>query len=435
MVACAIETAIHDNHHHTVEAARVSLRAFPYPYRAALAICSDIDLTRTVEEFLEIQQFLNTKQQTSMGEGVGLEIGNSFYFYDEDGEVSYFTHEKRVQPVILDLIQAGYLDCLHTYGDQANSREQILRALDVLNEAGGKVDVWVNHHGARSCISQKFEYFFGECAGDKPSSDVYHTDVTVKYGIRFAWVGATTRIIGQSARVTSPSSSVFNRQYPIRSSMSVAREWWKRMMGGRGDERFVMHHENLLAQPLALRDGQTIYEFMRYCNHPISVSLGATSHGLSYAISKQALEQLKAVEGYMIVYSHLGKNKEFSQVIAPDTQAALRHLEAEYRAGNIQVLTTSRLLNYHINHDYLVWTVDQDDQHVRIMIESVDDPVFGRVVPSAQQLQGITFYVPDSSLTDIYIQGIRLKDIQRNPADHTGSESVTIPFTRLTYPY
>ena len=39
----------------------IGLRKFPYPYKAALSICSDIDGTSTVEEFLEIQEFLNTK--------------------------------------------------------------------------------------------------------------------------------------------------------------------------------------------------------------------------------------------------------------------------------------------------------------------------------------------------------------------------------------
>ena len=66
-----------------------AVRHLPYPYRAALTICSDIDDTQNTADFLEIQRFLNTKQQTSMGEGLGLEIGNSFYFYDDDGYFSF----------------------------------------------------------------------------------------------------------------------------------------------------------------------------------------------------------------------------------------------------------------------------------------------------------------------------------------------------------
>ena len=50
----------------------ISQRKIPYPYKAALAICNDIDNTNTLQEFLTIQEFLNTKNQTVMGEGIGL---------------------------------------------------------------------------------------------------------------------------------------------------------------------------------------------------------------------------------------------------------------------------------------------------------------------------------------------------------------------------
>lgn len=53
-----------------------------------------------------------------MGEGIALEIGNSFYFYDKNGEVSYFGHDRHAERVIVDLIRAGYIDCLHSYGDR-----------------------------------------------------------------------------------------------------------------------------------------------------------------------------------------------------------------------------------------------------------------------------------------------------------------------------
>ena len=36
----------------------VNLRRFPYPYKAGLAICSDIDGTTTLDRFLGIQEFL-----------------------------------------------------------------------------------------------------------------------------------------------------------------------------------------------------------------------------------------------------------------------------------------------------------------------------------------------------------------------------------------
>lgn len=414
----------------------VTLRRFPYPYRAALAICSDIDETKTAEELLEIHRFLNTTQPTSMGEGVGLEIGNSVYFYDGKREVSYFTQGEETRSLLVDLIQAGYIDCLHSYGDVAFTRDQIERALDVLHRLDCKLDVWTNHYGSRTNVSDKFEYFFGECCGDVPGAEVYHTDITLDYGIRFAWVGASTRLVGQSPANPVPlHTRVFDPQYPRQSCINLAKEMRKKFLGRLGDERFVLLSRNQLIQPLPLRDGRTVYEFIRYCNHPVSVSRGATSRGLAYAISARALAHLKASQGYMIVYTHLGKNKDCNQVIAPESQDALRNLAREQDAGNIYVTTTSKLLNYHHACEHLEWSYQQVQGQTRIFIEALNDPVIDGWPVTPRQLQGLTFYVPDRNAAAIYLQGVELTTLQRNPADHTGTESVSIPLSRLSFPY
>jgi len=415
---------------------KVWVRRFPYPYRAALAICSDIDETKTTEEFLEIQRFLNTKNVTTMGEGVGLEIGNSFYFYDKDGEFSYFCYDERAKRVIIDLIRAGYIDCLHSYGDGATSRDEILRALEALDRSNCKLDVWVNHHGAPSNFSRKFEYMFGRCRGDDPSSNVYHADVTFEYGIRFVWLGATTRVIGQSP-TSSPSSlsTVYDPQYPLRSCANMLKEIGKRHLGRWGDERFIIHRLNQMTRVTQLQDERRVHEFIRYCNHPLSIPQGATSRGLAYAISRHSLEHLKAVQGFMIVYTHLGKNSDCQQVIAQETQEALRDLERECRDGEIYVTTTSKLLNYYHIYRHLVWSHQQEEGRMQIMIDHLDDPVFGQLHPTVQQLQGLTFCVPDSSRVEVYVRGVELKHIQRNPANDLGVESVMIPLTHLSFPY
>jgi len=402
-----------------------------------VAICSDIDDTRSTEEFLEIQRFLNTKKTTSMGEGVGLEIGNSFYFYDEDGGFSYFSHDGHAKRVIIDLIRAGYIDCLHSYGDATRRRDNILRALDVLDREDCKLDVWVNHYGARNNLSRKFEYSLGECRGDDSSSNVYHADVTLQYGIRFAWVGGITRVIGQSPTTNSLQSlsTVFDSRYPLRSWVSTMKEIGKRAFGTWGDERYAIHGLNELTGVMQLGDGQKVHEFIRYCNHPTGIRPGATSRGLGYVISRRALERLKGVQGFTIVYTHFGQNSDCRQVIASETQEALRNLEREYRAGEIYVTTTSKLLNYYHACKYLVWSHQQKEERTQITIDYLDDPVFGPLHATVQQLQGLTFYVPDSRRVDVYLRGIELKGIQRNPADDCGVESVTMPLTHLGFPY
>ena len=58
--------------------AEIGLRKFPYPFKAALTIASDIDETKNVDKFLEIQEFLNTKNITAMGKGVGRKLAIVF---------------------------------------------------------------------------------------------------------------------------------------------------------------------------------------------------------------------------------------------------------------------------------------------------------------------------------------------------------------------
>jgi hypothetical protein len=53
------------------------LRRFPYPYKAALSITSDIDCTDTCEQYNKIQSFMN--------EDVGIKFTNTFYpFHDQE---------------------------------------------------------------------------------------------------------------------------------------------------------------------------------------------------------------------------------------------------------------------------------------------------------------------------------------------------------------
>jgi hypothetical protein len=59
---------------------RVTQRRFPYPYKATLAICSDVD-GMAAARFKRIHRFLNTRTKNipHYGDGLGLDIGDSFF--------------------------------------------------------------------------------------------------------------------------------------------------------------------------------------------------------------------------------------------------------------------------------------------------------------------------------------------------------------------
>ena len=92
--------------------------------------------------------------------------------------------------------------------------------------------------------------------------------------------------------------------------------------------------------------------------------------------------------------------------------------------------TTCKLLNYFRNYHCVGWNPQLENGWTRI-----EDPVFGNINAISHQLQGLTFYVDDSSKAEIYVADVEVRDLQRNPAHDSGRESVTMPFTRLRFPY
>ena len=111
-------------------------RPFPHPCKAALAICSDLDETPDADTYFELMRFLNTTGETSMGPGVGLEIGNSIYFDMPPGHFSYWNTSEENRERIRVLIRSGHIDCLHSFGDLATTRAHAVRALEELEQIG-----------------------------------------------------------------------------------------------------------------------------------------------------------------------------------------------------------------------------------------------------------------------------------------------------------
>jgi len=245
---------------------KVALRKFPYPYRAAMTICSDIDGTTTKEEFLEIQKFLNTKEETSMGEGVGLEIGNSFVMYAPPTcAFSYFSGNPGSAQIIGKFIKAGYIDFLHSYGEKDNfTRKDAIKAIEELNNNQYKVDVWVDH--AKTPDNLGDDRTFG--LGDHPGSIAYHSDLTLAYGIKFVWLGRVTTVIGQSVPITLKTfSSVYDSRHPVQSLINMGKEFAKNVLAVLGNKKYAMHKNYDLVRIAKLDDGQKAYEFLRFDNY------------------------------------------------------------------------------------------------------------------------------------------------------------------------
>ena len=411
----------------------IALRKLPYPFKAALSISNDIDNTETLEEFIEIQKFVNTKETTKMGKGIGLEIGSGFFFHEPPGNaIYYFDADRNVSKTIIRFIKAGYIDFIHSFGKKENfTREDAITAIRELKKFDCKINVWIDH--TRSIDNLGNDRTFGE--GDHPDSAAYHADLTLDYGIKYVWLGRVTMIAGQSVPINLLTfTNIFDFEHPFHSFVNVGKELGKNILATFGNKKYALHEENDLVKITTLDDNQKVYEFMRFDNFWRGVGTGADAKGLAYSISKKTLNRLKENEGFMIVYTHLGRNSGCSQYLCKETQDALKNLANEYRTGNIYVTTTSKLLKYYIVHRYLVWSYEAANGQVKITISKVDDPIFGEFTPKVSQLAGITFYVPDKDNARIFIKKKEIINFKKNRPDDTGRESITLPLRFLKYP-
>ena len=318
----------------------LELRRVPYPFQAVLAICSDLDETPDGHAYLEIMRFLNTTADTSMGPGVGLEVGNSLYFDMPPGQFSYRNTDEAGREMVRALIRSGHIDCLHSYGDLATTRNDARRALDELAARDCRLEVWVDHGAAAS----NFGADIMQGHGDEPGHAAYHADLTVGYGIQYVWRGRVTSVIGQDA--APRLSGIFSPRHPLLALRTLAKELAKQTLAGRGNEKYAMHATNGVLRPVQLRDGSAVYEFLRSNPHWGGISAGDTAQGVGAVLSDSFLKHLVERQGVCVLYTHLGKTRDPRVPFGAATRAGFRRLAEASRHGEVLVTTTRRLLGY-----------------------------------------------------------------------------------------
>jgi len=353
-----------------------------------IAICSDLDETPDRNVYLEIARFLNTTRPTAMGPGVGLEVGNSIFFMMPPGQFSYFSTDDAGRDMVRALINSGHIDCLHSYGDHAQTRRHAELILAELDKHGCNLKVWVDHSKAPT----NFGPDIMRGAGDVVGSEAYHADLTSNYGIRYIWRGRTTAITGQNTPLTTRSlSTILNLRHPVGSVRTTAKQAIKIWLGRRAHQQWDMHAANRVYRASELRDGRRVWEFMRCNPYWGGPGLGDTAAKIPEVLTPKMLRALTQREGMCILYTHLGKVLDAKRPFGEATRAAFIRLAAMHRAGAIQVTTTHRLLRYLSAREHVRFQVSREAQHTTVFIRSVDDPVIGSYLPSSDDLIGLTF--------------------------------------------
>lgn len=405
----------------------VSLRLLPYPYKAAYALCSDLDDIETVEEMETIHKIIVDE--------IGLKIGDTFWMYNELTEMAknpnfsvednskYFSGDPYFGISCFDgldsiksnsfnfienLINKKQIDCLHSYGHFTTGtfeRRYAKKAIELLRHNNMCVDVFVNHGGAENGNNMGPEAYH---LGDNPKAKEYHSDITLDYGVKFLWSGNMTHCIGQDGDFSLESFIKNNIEYlqdVIRSGEAL------------------YDHSDELLNVRTLNDGRKIFDFVRYINRWGQEEV-TDERSFHKQMNEDVINTLIENGGFLIQYTHLGDNDGYPY-ISEKTRETLEILKTKEISKELLVLPTSEMLNYYVKYKYLQWNFIEEKDKIKINIQSIKNEVEGEYIPSLEDLSELTFYYEGDKNIEVYLVEKKI-NVKFNLADFSGRKSVTI---------
>ena len=398
----------------------VSLRRYPYPYRAMLAICSDLDETPNKDIYFETARYLNTIEETLLGKGVGLEVGNTIYFDMPEHNFSYTNTDDDGRQKIHQLIDSGHIDCLHSFGDFVKTRSSIEKYWNIIQSGQRNIEVWVDHAQAPTNLDN--DIMQGQ--GAEKDKEAYHSDLTAQSGtLKFIWKGRVTSCVAQN--VKRSYRAIFNPKHVKTSIKTIVIEFIKGWFARFGSEKYAMHKNNKVLRKSTLVDSTEVNEFMR-CNPAWGgVSCFDQARGVHHVLTKKVLDTLVDKEGCSILYSHLGKVHSVTEPFTNETRQAFELLADYQNNHKILTTTTRRLLGYNRTFEELNFTVRNvgDETHIYLSTEY-----------SIEDLYGLTWYVEKPEQVKLYVNKELFNEIIINQPDMTGKPSISIKWHTLTFP-
>jgi hypothetical protein len=389
------------------------LRSVPYPYKAAIAITSDIDCTDSIEKYLAIHHFMDKK--------VGIPYSNTFFPYHDEKKFSLFSAGQKEKELIVEHIRRGYIEAIHSFGEiEFFERENAYNAIKFLAQNNCYLKMWIDHADAASNLC-KYRY---NGKGDLKKEKEYHLDLLLEYGIRYVWTERLTNIIGQEKPLKfSHLLQMIDRRKTIKSLKEMCKTAGKIVLSFCGYPKYNYFARNQLFYTAKMKDDNYIYEFVRFNNHYSGAAVGDTFEDLWYLISERTIKKLMHNGGFSIVYTHLGKRFGLESEHGKKTVEALKNLKRYSDKKEVLILTAKNLLDYAVRLKSLNWFYDFKNEELEIHIDSIDDALNGSYLPSPKDLNGITFYTDQKA--NVLLNQKKL-DVTYNSADHTGIRSITI---------
>lgn len=399
------------------------LRSWPYPFQAGLTISNDAEFM-SLEFFEELMAFLNTENQTTLGQGLGIEVTSSVFHFSPnsynfsifdgalpDAQLSQNAHR------IDEYLRAGWIDTLHAYGDFDHvggfERAHAVRCVEHLKKIGVSVNVFTNHGGIQNIqnVGRDASYH----RGDHKGHSAYHTDLWKEMGIRYVWTDSMV-----THRLKPLSLTIRQRLSSVRRSLTR----------NRAAEYFKTQDSGVL-KTVQLNDELHVDAFRRFRGTEVNApNLSSWAYQLAQ-IPWQ--EFYRNCEG-LVLYQHFGVLHRINGRCTAATIQAIkerpevyiapfRFLAREYKEGRLWVAGCARFLNYLKMRDEIKFICGEDG-FVRLQLnESFLNPQVA--------LQGLTIYIDPTNFRGLLFRGAEIP-VQFNGPDYTGRYSVTVPIQQLT---
>lgn len=389
------------------------VRPLPYPFKGALALSYDIEFTQ-LPFFEALMRFVNTTDQTPLGQGVGLELTSSMFFFSPpERTMTYFAGLETGATYgpdrtrLVEYLQASLIDTNHAFGDFNGCggfvRDHALRSYDELGELGVSLPVFTNHGSVDNWQNLGLDAPYHQ--GDRVGSVPYHADLLASHGVRYVWTDTA-------------------RDEPVRPAEGP-REWWRWRL-----ER--PRRPRSLQFPVQLGDGSSFVGFMRLRG---TVSAPPDLSSLPTQLGHIDWEAMYRRSGAVVLYQHFGvlahpptgEVPSSVEAVASDSRrylAPFRFLAEENGAGRLWVPSAGRLLRYL----EVVGSVRVSTEHdQRGSFISVLGPAWLR----PEDLGGVTFLVsPELSNSEVRLAG-RVLEVVRHPNHEAGYACVSVPLAPL----
>lgn len=401
---------------------KISIRKYPYPYRAAFSFCNDCDLM-TPERYIFLKDLFINFPQSSQRAAKGLPYQESFFVFNQNpyhpDQLCFETHTD----LLSSDIEQGYTSILHSWGDfnfnPSFKKADAIRGFQLLNKLKRKPIIWVNHGTPHNLQNIGHTQGFGDLPGYTDGSgryydlSEYHLDITRNLGIEYYWLGELTQTVPQEIKT---SYKMAKETVKTQINNKVSGTWLENKIRKTYQTLRIIKQSNTLIRKITLRDKTEAFNFIRYGTHAY-----ATADNLSHLLSPNIINRLISNNGAMIFYTHLAKTSGPVNRISQESMAVLKHLKKLFDEKFIWVTKVEKLLDYSRVRDNIVYEVNGN----RVQINSIGQVNKFRSITALQLLNGLCFYCNKPAKTEVYF-GDKQLEFTTNPSDHNGNSSITL---------